>query len=152
MEQLFDLLFSNFIVVAAIIGGLISFWNSMSNKDKEKEPAKVPARPKQATQQIPSSEKSNKRQIETYYEVKDRYQSEGGASYETTSQELHRAPMERFTPEDGQPLPVNPPVSIKGISNSKKWNKKRLAEGIWMSEILGRPRAYKPHHSHPRKR
>ncbi|MGI8316101.1 hypothetical protein [Halobacillus mangrovi] len=176
MGDLLDLIFSNFLIVAAIIGGLISWFSGMTKDEDRKqrpmgsprsgplsEPSSEPQRPAQGTTSQTTTErmdtKSSKDRLKDYYEekqrrldeVSDHRQKQEDAqhnfTYETPKKDVHSL-MQRTTNSEKQ----NKQISMDGWGESRKWDKKRLAEGIVMAEILGRPRAHKPHSSHPRKR
>ncbi|MFG6148477.1 hypothetical protein [Halobacillus sp. B23F22_1] len=174
MNELFELIFSNFLIVAAIIGGLISWFSGMNKEDSEKQggapkqpkPTRTPSGPMQQKPVRGSMDKAQdlqrqsrevaqdtKGRIEDYYEQKQKrldemsdYQGERTQeSFTFDEKDLNKNKMEVFVQEE-------PNTKKTSLKYSTKFNRNRLAEGIVMSEILGQPRAYKPHSSHPRKR
>ncbi|ARI77021.1 hypothetical protein [Halobacillus mangrovi] len=172
MGELLDLIFSNFLIVAAIIGGIISWFSGMT-KDEEKrkrpmgsprpDPSPEPQRSSPTSMSPSNNEsremKSGKDRLKEYYEekqrrldeVSDHRKNQADAqhtfTYETPKKDVHTL-MSRDINSEKQ----NKEFYAEGWSQSQKWDKKRLAEGIIMAEILGPPRAHKPHRSHPRKR
>ncbi|WP_101844327.1 hypothetical protein [Halobacillus sp. Marseille-P3879] len=171
MNDLIELIFSNFLIVAAIIGGIISWFSGMSKEESDKQdrapkqpkPTKTPSGPMQhrpyaeKAEEVKSRTKEaaqeTKGRVEEYYEQKKQRLEEMADYQDRRAQEsltfdqkdLNKDKMEVFVQDDS----VERKSSLK---YSTKFNRNRLAEGIVMSEILGQPRAYKPHSSHPRKR
>ncbi|MBA2173553.1 hypothetical protein H0266_01425 [Halobacillus locisalis] len=166
MEAFFDFIFGNIFLVAVIIGGIISWWRGVNNSDDEKETTRMPSGPFPSSTREPSleretegsPEKTGEDRLKEYYEVKkeqvEKNSEDKGAektfTYETPQRDIHTWKMERFVPNEENP--DKPLGSIKSLKNKNRWDRKRLAEGMVMSEILGPPRAHKPHSSHPKKR
>ena len=166
MEAFFDFIFGNIFLVAVIIGGIISWWQGLKKNDDEKETTRMPSGPLQSPTREPSLErepesytkKTGEDRLKEYYESKkeklEEISEDKGAektfTYETPNKDFHTTRMERFIPDEEKP--DKPLGSIKSIKNKNRWDRKRLAEGMVMSEILGPPRAHKPHSSHPKKR
>ncbi|MFC7060675.1 hypothetical protein [Halobacillus seohaensis] len=169
MNDLLELIFSNFLIVAAIIGGLISWFSSMNKKETEKQnrpnqpkPTATPSGQRNQRPQVPEKElarggevasKTNNR-VDDYYEQKQKrlddlqdYQANRDQKSLTFDENTDSDPneLEVFVQEGSN-------KKNSSIVYSNKWSRSRLADGIIMSEILGQPRAYKPHSSHPRKR
>jgi hypothetical protein len=172
MGDLLDLIFSNFLIVAAIIGGVVSWFSRMTKDEEQKkrpmgsprtEPTPAPDGPSSTTMTQTSNGKhemkSSKDRLKEYYEEKQRRldeisdhraeQSDARQTftYETPNKDTHCA-MRRTMGSEEQ----HHKLKMDGWRDPKKWNKKRVSEGIIMAEILGPPRAHKPHSSHPRKR
>ncbi|ASF39948.1 hypothetical protein CEH05_12705 [Halobacillus halophilus] len=170
MGELFELLFSNFLIVAAVIGGIISFFSRMGNdqEDERKQnqpgPSRYPSAPsEEAEERGPLRTEAGQKSLQEYYEEqqekikgysKDKVSKDPQRTftYETPNKDIHttgkiqEGQMERYVPEE-DPVP-----NLPKLKKLNKWDKKRLAEGVLAAEILGQPRAYKPHQSHPRKR
>ncbi|MFQ3542730.1 hypothetical protein Q7A53_01470 [Halobacillus rhizosphaerae] len=165
MQNLFDMIFSNVFVLLAIIAGVFSWFKRMRSKEDKPIPSgpAVPKQDKDPERELEPhtvfSEQSRDR-VGEYYDKKkkqlqDADQKENGKqstifTYETPNKDLHRQEVK------GRELEVyvagNDHSSTSPIKVNKKWNKNRIAEGIIMAEILGPPRAYKPHRSQIRKR
>ena len=165
MGDLIDLILSNFLIIAAIIGGIISWFSGMTKENEtEKRPDRNPT-PKPSTYSsgpspdIEQKGRTGEERLKEYYETKQQKLNEMSDS--DSSNERERGvwePMEPNTqsamqaqnnkPSKASELSENGPL----VESARKWDKKRLAEGILMAEVLGPPRAHKPHSSHPRKR
>ncbi|QAS54148.1 hypothetical protein [Halobacillus litoralis] len=169
MGELFELVFSNFLILAAIIGGIISWFSGMSKEKDTKKESEKKRVPRPSTYPSgPGSDappertmKSGEDRLKEYYEEKKKRSEElsGGNqetdpinaySYDNPEDDAHtvRVHKDNGRKDAASRLIENGPL----IESAKKWDKKRLAEGILMAEVLGQPRAHKPHSSHPRKR
>ena len=169
MGDLIELIFSNFLILAAIIGGVISWFSSMSKENEPKQrpgkegnpvpaPPSYPSGPAQDSEPEPQSKTGEDRLKEYYTEKQKRLKeiSRSGGLGEPIGE--HSQQMEDNS-QTGPNKQKNSNSTAKQLSekgplieSARKWDKKRLAEGILMSEVLGPPRAHKPHQSHPRKR
>ncbi|WP_062513820.1 hypothetical protein [Halobacillus sp. KGW1] len=158
MGDLLDLIFSNFLVVAAIIGGIISFFSGAGKKEQQADkparpmPSSSPAPEKVPEQKVEADKTSGEDRLKRYYEEKQQRLNEVQQSRE------RMRGSERRSSGPGPQVEVTSAQSAGtgrkevSVANPKSWNKKKLAEGILMAEVLGPPRAHKPHSSHPRKR
>ncbi|MCA1009722.1 hypothetical protein [Halobacillus halophilus] len=168
MGELFDLLFSNFLIVAAVIGGIISFFSRMGSeqederKQNQPRPTSYPNGPSEEAEER-GPVRTGQKNLQEYYEEQQEkikgYSRENVSqdpqktfTYETPNKDIHTSDkiqdgqMERYVPQE-EDVP-----NLPKLKKLNKWDKKRLAEGVIAAEILGQPRAYKPHRSHPRKR
>ncbi|UOR12272.1 hypothetical protein [Halobacillus amylolyticus] len=164
MGDILELLFSNIVILAAVIGGIISFVSGLNKKEKEKsKQPKQPSSPLSTSSQQPSTNQEPEQMKESastsdgrmkeYYEEKQKrldeireYQKKRGQRSTPSSQTNEELDQHA---DDEQAGSVN---KKSAFSHSNQWDKKRLADGIIMSEVLGPPRAHRPHRSHPRKR
>ncbi|CDQ18041.1 hypothetical protein SAMN05192559_102218 [Halobacillus karajensis] len=165
MGDLIELIFSNFLILAAIIGGIISWFSGMTKESENKQ------RPDRKTSPVPPSypsgpnpdleekAKAGDERLTDYYKTKQKKLAEvkEGRKQSVDQPRLSDSEGETYT----QPSFLQKEQRISRsqlnqegplIENTRKWDKKRLAEGILMAEVLGPPRAHKPHSSHPRKR
>ncbi|MCA1021426.1 hypothetical protein GLW04_07960 [Halobacillus litoralis] len=178
MADLIELIFSNFVIVAAIIGGIISWFSGMSKEKDQKSgapkkqtaprpyPNKSQGEPQQQEQE---GQEDRGGRLREYYEEKQKRleeiaeKSRSDASGYNRDRTITDSPV--YNAEKSSPMEENPPAGRKAstkapplttdgplVEQARKWDKKKLAEGIVMAEILGPPRAHKPHRSHPRKR
>ncbi|GGC92083.1 hypothetical protein GCM10007216_23530 [Thalassobacillus devorans] len=167
MENFINFLLNNIFLVAIFIGGIISWLNRMNTEQEEERPKRpppqqkqTPARPVQpGMERMDRTERSQQKmpgenRVEKYYEEKKRQikdisernigdrQDTGSFTYETPNRKIHDAipgQMERTKPmQDGEKAATS--LSIKSNLNRKK-----IAESVMMAEILGPPRAHKPH-------
>ncbi|MBH0229916.1 hypothetical protein [Halobacillus yeomjeoni] len=174
MGELFDLIFSNFLIVAAIIGGIISWFRGMSKEREAEQPNRRPSPPTPSASSTPEREErpversigdamqSGRDRINDYYEekrkrleeVSDRENGIGSSAEDTFSYETPNKPIHTSSHSKNkkQTKSLKKPTDELEMIDFKQLNKKRLREGIIMSEVLGSPRAYRPHQSHPRKR
>ncbi|WP_082233795.1 hypothetical protein [Halobacillus massiliensis] len=167
MNDLLELIFSNFLIVAAIIGGLISFFSNAGKKEEQrKQEGRPQNRPQSNTR--PSSRQTSERPTskqpaagsEMYQENRDDIKRSIQDHYEQRKQEVEerKEAYDYIRSKDrmGKPLEVlkqeEAPKEKLKVNYTENWDRSRLADGIIMSEILGQPRARKPHSSHPRKR
>ncbi len=166
MENILELIFSNFLVVAAVIGGLISFFTGLNkNKEGKGSPVSSPTTPSEPSASPERAEKpvfdrtdenipNSQEHTRNYYDEKQKRQEElmeyqkNRGQYPIPSTQTGAGSM-----YDPNGIQVEYGKERKNaIRYSRQWNKQKLADGIIMSEILGAPRAYKPHRSNPRKR
>ncbi|WP_079530315.1 hypothetical protein [Halobacillus hunanensis] len=165
MENILELIFSNFLVVAAVVGGIISFFTGL-NKNKEGQgspvsspttPSEPSASPKPAAKtlegtggHLPNSQERTR----DYYDEKQKRQEELLEYQKNRGQgSISSTQTESGSIYEPNGIQVEYGKERKNaIRYSRQWNKQKLADGIIMSEILGAPRAYKPHRSNPRKR
>ncbi|SFJ19598.1 hypothetical protein SAMN04487936_101277 [Halobacillus dabanensis] len=164
MGDLIDLIFSNFLIIAAIIGGIVSWFSGMTKENETKQkrsdrsqspkPSPYPSGP---SQELEQKERTGEERLKEYYENKQQKLKEMTDS----NSERERGVWEPMEPNTHSALQGQKNKSSKAsqlaengplIESARKWDKKRLAEGILMAEVLGPPRARKPHSSHPRKR
>ncbi|MGR9049323.1 hypothetical protein ACQ4XT_11900 [Halobacillus faecis] len=163
MGDLIELIFSNFLILAAIIGGIISWFSGMTKENGKKQnperktspiPPAYPSGPSPDFRETEAMEKSGEERLKDYYETKQKKLAEANTARNEETQEeeegiySHRSESRKRTQTVSEQLNQNGPL----IEKTRKWDKKRLAEGILMAEVLGPPRARKPHSSHPRKR
>ncbi|MCA0970038.1 hypothetical protein LCM20_05510 [Halobacillus litoralis] len=164
MESLIELIFNNIFIIAIAIGGIISWLGRVTGNEDEKETTRMPSgpvhdeslEPMTPVEASPPPEKKGEDRLKEYYEKKQEtlekaksYEIGGGSSYETPNRDIHT--MERIVPK--KPKKTNKHAVPSAHSfKTKDWDQKKLAEGIVMAEILGPPRAHKPHSSHPKKR
>ncbi|UOQ93778.1 hypothetical protein MUO14_01935 [Halobacillus shinanisalinarum] len=166
MGDILELLFSNIVIVAAVIGGIISFVSRLNKKEEEKpkhpKRSSFPSGPTNSQQPTMTQEPEEMKEtastsdgrMKEYYEEKQKrldemreYQKERGQQATPFSQTNEEFDHHVDDQQDDDSM------KRKSVfSNSIQWDKKRLAEGIIMSEVLGPPRAHRPHRSHPRKR
>ncbi|MFD1018800.1 hypothetical protein [Thalassobacillus hwangdonensis] len=180
MEALLDLIFSNMLIVIAIVGGLISWFRGMQGDEKEKRqpqkrpmqqksepsPSPTPSGPARRPEPVrserqPKEDKSGKK-MEDYYREKVEEATQTlstgvnkhtkGAigddsitgytiGYETPNQDIHNAiPDYRHKSKARSKKKPAPSLSV-----TRNLNRKKLSESIMMAEILGPPRAHKPH-------
>lgn len=164
MGDLIDLILSNFLIIAAIVGGIISWFSGMTKENETKRPdrsqsPKPSPYPSDPSPDLEQKGRAGEERLKEYYENKQQKLKEMTDS--KSSSERERGVWE--------PMEPNAPSAIQGqknksskasqlaengplIESARKWDKKRLAEGVLMAEVLGPPRARKPHSSHPRKR
>ncbi|RWZ60036.1 hypothetical protein EQV77_01690 [Halobacillus fulvus] len=177
MQELLDLIFSNFIIIAAIIGGILSWIGGQSRKEDEANkprrstgpfmPEQQRERPTESSSFPEQTQKTGEERLKDYYESKQEKLKEvkedlsrgskplepiSDFSYETPNQDIHTVMQEKEARPGKESRKISDYDKVSNLSRPEKWDRKRLAEGIVMSEILGRPRAYKPHTSNPRKR
>lgn len=163
MGDLIELIFSNFLILAAIIGGIISWFSGMTKENENKQrpekktspiPPAYPSGPSRNFQEAETKDQSGEDRLRDYYETKQKKLAE----VETFRSEEHQKEDEEMyahtSAESRKKQKISSELNLNGplIEKTRKWDKKRLAEGILMSEVLGPPRARKPHSSHPRKR
>lgn len=167
MENLIDFIFGNIFWLAIVVGGIISWFGRVMGGEDERETTRMPSGPlkPQAEKNPTQSESDSSPQsagegrLREYYEkkretlshIKNKDEIGGGSSYETPKQDIlngveETAPTKQY--KRSHPKPYKPVAPL----DTKNWDRKRLADGIVMAEILGPPRAHKPHRSHPRKR
>ncbi|WLV23598.1 hypothetical protein QR721_08030 [Aciduricibacillus chroicocephali] len=164
LEQLFDFVASNFFIVLIVIGGIVSFIQDRNKKqqsDQEKgenrtqpqhqkapEQRRKPATPELRRMQRSGNGRSQEsaardRQLK---QVKETAQS----AVNETKEMLEVARNAANTKRSGT-LPIRKQASNKHQASHsfahKKLNRQKLAEGIVLSEVLGPPRALKPHTS-----
>ncbi|KGX93640.1 hypothetical protein N781_11185 [Pontibacillus halophilus JSM 076056 = DSM 19796] len=142
MEQLFEFLFGNAIVLIGILGAIAS-WVSSRKKDEEEKPKPVETGP-------------YAREVEEPYEVDEEpyedapttFPKEPSYNYEKSSYDRTRISGEHDAISD-QPLQVAYKKQTKNQLNVQinKLNKKRLAEAVVMAEVIGQPRSKRPHSS-----
>ncbi|REJ10623.1 hypothetical protein [Halobacillus trueperi] len=163
MGDLIELIFSNFLILAAIIGGIISWFSGMTKENENKQkpekktspvPPAYPSGPSPDLQEKETKTTLGEDRLRDYYETKQKKLAEAETARNEDPQggegEIYTFPdqvRKKQTTPSAQ-LNQNGPI----IEKTRKWDKKRLAEGILMAEVLGPPRARKPHSSHPRKR
>ncbi|WLR46227.1 hypothetical protein LC065_11505 [Halobacillus litoralis] len=162
MGDLIELIFSNFLILAAIIGGIISWFSGMTKENENKHkpekktspiPPAYPSGPSRDLQETETKDKSGEERLRDYYETKQKKLAEAETAHaedrqrEDEEMHPHMAPSRKKQKVSSE-LNLNGPL----IEKTRKWDRKRLAEGILMAEVLGPPRARKPHSSHPRKR
>ncbi|TGB04263.1 hypothetical protein [Halobacillus salinus] len=167
MEGLIEFIFGNIFIIAIVVGGIISWFSRVMGGDDERETTRMPSgpmqqpadTPPQKVESQPPRSSSGEDRLRDYYEkkkdtlakAKNEQEIGGGSSYETPNQDIYTNPFEQeeqLQAERKKTQPVSPVSQL----NIKDWDRKRLAEGVVMAEILGPPRAHKPHSSNPRKR
>ncbi|MCP3030356.1 hypothetical protein LF817_03280 [Halobacillus sp. A1] len=167
MTDLIEMITSNILIVAAIIGGLISWFSGMSKEDenqkkrapKQPRPTMTPSGPaersaqKETRTQVEDAVKESKGRVESYYEEKQK-RLEEAADYQNDRNRQSLSFDQRTLDGDNLEVYIEKGKETKkpNLKYSSRWSRNKLAEGIIMAEILGQPRAYKPHSSHPRKR
>ncbi|WP_394217855.1 hypothetical protein [Halobacillus trueperi] len=162
MGDLIELIFSNFLILAAIIGGIISWFSGMTKENENKQrpekktspvPPAYPSGPSRDFQETETKDKSGEERLRDYYETKQKKLAEAETA---RSEDLQEEDEETYSlrAESRKKQKISSELNLNGplIEKTRKWDKKRLAEGILMAEVLGPPRARKPHSSHPRKR
>ncbi|WP_173916102.1 hypothetical protein [Halobacillus sp. Marseille-Q1614] len=162
MNDLLELIFSNFLIVAAVIGGLISWFSNSAKEEERKQNRPQRSRPagskpvgRPTMKQASAEMEETKDRVQEYYEQRKKLDSD---SHAETNVEKNNYGTSRYSDRmnQGNTLEVLVQEDSKKdkvqINYSKKWDRSKLANGIIMAEILGQPRAYKPHSSHPRKR
>ncbi|MFD2926010.1 hypothetical protein [Halobacillus naozhouensis] len=166
MGDILEILFSNFLVVAAVIGGIFSFFSGLNKKKQEKGSRKpsssVPTGPaaspepaiKEVSEQRDENIPDSQTRTRNYYDEKQKRQEELQEYQKNRGQDLTSSTQTGIgAPYGPDGIQVDYGTQKKNaIRYSRHWNQQRLADGIIMSEILGPPRAYKPHRSNPRKR
>ncbi|WP_226583137.1 hypothetical protein [Halobacillus litoralis] len=170
MGDLLELIFSNFLILAAVIGGIVSWFSGMTKEKETKQkreknnapsPSSYPSGPRSIEKPEEPRMKTGEERLNEYYEEKKKRMDElsGGAqeadpiqaySYDKIDEapQSHGNRNKKYAKDTPRQLSIDGPL----IESAKKWDKKRLAEGILMREVLGPPRAHKPHSTHPRKR
>ncbi|MBM7554725.1 hypothetical protein [Thalassobacillus pellis] len=159
MGEILELIFGNIVIIAAIIGGIIS-WVSRSMGEKKEQSKPYPPSnnaPRQAEGQQNNEmmEEKAEEQAKRYYDQKERHirdiaersigdPTDGYAQKQTKEmdpQYSNTEEMKRFIP--GKSLNSAPP----SLSIGKNLTRKKVAESMVMAEILGPPRSKKPHRS-----
>ncbi|WP_028783255.1 hypothetical protein [Thalassobacillus devorans] len=175
MGNFIDFLLNNIFLVAVFIGGIISWLNRMNGEQEDERPARRPSSPapptpsgpvRHKTEQVEQAERkpdkfAGESKMERYYQEKQKHikdisarnigdkQGTGSFTYETPNRKLHDAlpgQMERTKPTQYNQSETAPSLSIKSNLNRKK-----IAESVIMAEILGPPRAHKPHRTFSRR-
>ncbi|UOQ46346.1 hypothetical protein MUN89_10765 [Halobacillus salinarum] len=143
MEDLFSLVFSNMFILLAIVFGIYS-WIKRAALGQQKTDSK-------RQKNNPDSEIRGESASQNHGQEPEERQTPGRTfTYETPNKDIHNAPIQ----EDEMKVHIEKnkhPGSTRS-SRKIKWNKKSVSDGIIMAEILGPPRAYKPHNSNYRKR
>ncbi|GEN52027.1 hypothetical protein [Halobacillus faecis] len=163
MGDIIELIFSNFLILAAIIGGIISWFSGMTKENEKKQnperktspiPPAYPGGPSPDLKETEAKEKSGEERLKDYYETKQKKLAEANTARNEDHQEEGEAIYSHSMESRKSKQTVSEQLNQNGplIEKTRKWDKKRLAEGILMAEVLGPPRARKPHSSHPRKR
>ncbi|MFG6114289.1 hypothetical protein ACGTN9_03795 [Halobacillus sp. MO56] len=168
MGNFIDFILNNIFLVAVFIGGIISWLNRMNGEQEEERPARQPSSPAPRTPSGPVRPKTERAEqaertpgkaageskMERYYQEKQKHikdisardigdKGSGSFTYETPNRNIHDAlpgQMERTKPTQYSKNETAPSLSIKSNLNRKK-----IAESVMMAEILGPPRAHKPH-------
>ncbi|SEA96541.1 hypothetical protein SAMN05421743_111108 [Thalassobacillus cyri] len=174
MGNFIDFILNNIFLVAVFIGGIISWLNRMNGEQEEERPKRQPSPPNRTpsgpvrpkTEQVERDEQrpgkaAVESKMERYYQEKQKHikdisdrnigdkQGTGSFTYETPNQNIHDAlpdQMERTKPRQYGKNETAPSLSIKSNLNRKK-----IAESVMMAEILGPPRAHKPHRTFSRR-
>ncbi|WP_181350619.1 hypothetical protein [Thalassobacillus sp. CUG 92003] len=158
MSDILELLFGNFLIVAAIIGGILSWMKGMGGKQAQDDETKRksgeqtrPVSPQPPAHEYKEEGAREDDRVKQYYDHKQErlndLSKEAGSTREASYQGKHDALPENqdlqvyVSEENTDDLPN---ISI----NKGYFSKKKLAEGMIMAEILGPPRAYRRHRTY----
>lgn len=156
MEGILDAIFGNFLVVLAIIGGIVGFLKDRSNKDKEEghKPYQVPkptATPSGGgnyqSQHETTTVQTNRTTLEEQQEIQMQQLAERMNTDTTVS--VGGRPNDMIIEKMNRRQGDNDSHEKKKMKKQVKRNLtgKGLVDGIIMAEVLGPPRAVKPYKS-----
>ncbi|WP_233881087.1 hypothetical protein [Virgibacillus halodenitrificans] len=160
ISDFFEAIASNFFIIALIIGGIISFMKDNTSKGKKQEPFN---RPESSPQKQPYSQPTvQNEQLETQSQAEEigntlaeqqRKRMEELAEREQVYSARSKDEINRHDAILGNTSEQPSEVALSHKQRKFKkqvtanFEKKGLANGIIMSEILGPPRAVKPYKS-----
>ncbi|WP_099158546.1 hypothetical protein [Virgibacillus ndiopensis] len=158
MEGIFDAIFGNFLVVLAIIGGIVGFLKDKSNKNSDGEHNKPYQVPKPTTTPSGGSGQSQRHSSSTQASINTQTLKE---QQEKQMQQLaERMNANRKSSQEdlnhdaiiGNTINKQVRYDTQQKTKMKKQVKrnltgKGLVDGIIMAEVLGPPRAVKPYKS-----
>ncbi|WP_347549543.1 hypothetical protein ABFG93_18770 [Pseudalkalibacillus hwajinpoensis] len=134
LENILELILNNIVFIVIAIGGILSFFKRMGNKDEKKQTTG-----RQSGKKIgePLS-----RSVEEVHETADEFTSDTLSSYQEALERISGRDRSQYDELKVQ-KPRNVKKNPKGISVSKK----NVRNGVIWAEILGPPRSRKSHPS-----
>lgn len=170
LQNLFEFIASNFVIVLVILGGLFSFFQDKKKKEAEAEkrsrnpqtqqrgqqngqrremrPERSDAKP--AIPELRRMQRSGNNRSQESAAREKQVQEVGSLVLEETNKLLERAKKteHKVLPERERVVHHSKPVPKRNRHHAlfrDGLNRKKLAQSIVMSEVLGPPRAVKPH-------
>lgn len=163
LEELIDFLASNIVLIIAVVGGIIAFISDKKKKEEqENEDSKQPVQQQRrqmngrpiANPEMRRMEKSEQRQHQHTSkpeEIGNKAEPVVEKAVDETKRLLEQAKNARKSTSGAQSRRTQQLNRQRkenhglSLNNRNRLHRKNLEEAIIMSEILGPPRAFKPH-------
>jgi len=166
LDKLLDLIFGNIVFVIAIVGGLIAFFKDLNKKSEKAEPQKQQPKTQQTRTQRQGRSLTNPESARLERTDREKRQPVRPSSKQMANakkSEVHRpVPKKDVLAEHAKQLQSEQHTAMqkqhvagqtmKRPTQQHRSMKRRLSHGnltesVVMAEILGSPRALKPHQS-----
>lgn len=161
MGNILELLFGNFLIIIAIVGGIISWINRSRSSDKGKDSREFQPNPTPVSSgdvekgqegngtkkdnQFPSSLEGG---ANSYYDQKEAMVKEANSKLEeSASLQTNEISNDGTTQNNIKVHKKREKNNKAGLSVNDYLTRKGIAESVIMAEVLGSPRAKKPYRS-----
>lgn len=151
LEKIIDLILENIVFIIAVAGGILALFKNKDEEEEKPEPRRERA-PARNNRSHTEKEKSPQQKLETNRAKQQKAMDAAAAAVREAAEMAERSAKiepQRVTTDHVKT------ANKSGVAlNLKKQDitKKKLAESILMAEILGPPRAVKPHRQEIRMR